>query len=156
MTDNTTPDSEIIDLGFDVTEADVARPVLKSATLNAEIAFVRTAKTSKDQPQMNIGYRITETAQSIDGKTVNPGFMVFQRFLLVPSGDYTEAMKETNLKRVHFAACGAGRAENTAAWVGKPVRVQVKFRDVHTDPKTGSEYPASNEVGGVFPPTKAA
>jgi hypothetical protein len=51
-TQGETPDSEIIDLGFDVTEADVARPVLKAATLNAEIAFVRTVKTSKDQPQL--------------------------------------------------------------------------------------------------------
>lgn len=147
---NETETSEIIDLGFDVTEADVARPVLKAATLNAEIAFVRTVKTSKDQPQMNIGYRLTEPAQSIDGKTVNPGFMVFQRFLLVPSGGYTEDMILTNKKRVHFAACGKGLAKNTGEWVGKPVRVQVKFRDEHDG------YAASNEVGMVMPPSKSA
>jgi hypothetical protein len=133
-----------------VTEADVARPILKAATLDAEIAFVRTATTQKGQPQLNIGYRITEPAQSIDGKTVNAGFMVFQRVLMVESGNYTNAMKEDRLKRIHFAACGAGTAKNTGEWVGKPVRVQVKFRDEHDG------YAASNEVGGVYPMPKSA
>jgi hypothetical protein len=74
--------------------------------------------------------------------------MVFQRVLMVPSGDYTEQMKQDRLKRIHFAAVGTGRAENTAEWVGKPVMVQVKFRDAHDG------YNASNEVGAVYPVRK--
>ena len=149
------PDSEIIDFGFDVTEADVARPLLKTATLDAEIAFVRQVETQeKKLKQILVGYRLKEPATAIDGKLINPGFIITQRILNEPTGGYTEEMRQDNLKRVHFAAAGPGKV-NTKAWLDKPVRIRVTFRDEHTD-KNGVDRPASNDVTGVYPMPKAA
>lgn len=152
---NEQPDSEIIDLGFDVTEADVARPVLKAATLDAEISFARTEPSrQKGLKQMLVGFRLTQPAETIDGKSVNAGFTLIKRVLMEPSGKWTKAMGDDALKRIHFAAAGPGKV-TTGAWIGKPVRIRVTFRDVHTD-DAGQEFPASNEIGAVYPMPKHA
>jgi hypothetical protein len=152
-TQQQTPDSEIIDLGFDVTEADVARTLLKTATLDAEISFVRQEKSQEKQLKMLlVGYRLTQGAESIEGKKINPGFSIIQRILNEPSGGYTEDMRQDRLRRIHFAAAGPGRV-NTGAWIGKPVRIRLTFRDAHVD-KNGVDRPASNEVTGIYPMPK--
>ena len=154
--DTEQPESEIIDLGFDVTEADVARPVLKNANYNANISFVRKELSrNKQVPQLLVGYRLLEPATDINGKQVNAGFTLVQRIMLQPSGKLTEAMIQDRLKRIHFAAAGAGRV-TTAAWIGKPVRIRVTLREPHRDEATGEEYDASNDIGGVYPPPKSA
>lgn len=154
--DNQEPDSEIIDLGFDVSEADVARPVLRNGTYDAVIAFARPETTrQKGLPQLVIGYRLTEPTTDINGKEVGEGFTIIQRVLMQPSGGYTERMMKDRLGRIHFAAAGPGRV-STKDWIGKPVRVRVTLREPHRDEATGQEYDASNDIGGVYPPTKSA
>jgi hypothetical protein len=149
-------DSEIIDLGFDVSEADVARPVIKDGNYNATIAFARKGLSSQKQiPQLLVGYRLTEPTQDINGKDIGAGFTITQRIQLQPTGKLTEAMIQDRIKRVHFAACGPGRV-TTAEWVGKPVRIRVTLREPHRDEQTGEEYDASNDIGRVFPPQKSA
>jgi hypothetical protein len=149
-------DSEIIDLGFDVSEADVARPVIKNGNYNATISYVRKGVSSqKGIPQLLIGYRLLEATKDLTGKDINAGFTINQRIQLQPSGKLTEAMIQDRLKRVHFAAVGPGRV-TTAEWVGKPVRIRVTLREPHRDEATGEEYDASNDIGGVYPPPKSA
>lgn len=148
--------SEIIDLGFDVTEADVARPVIRNGTYNANIAFARQEPSrQKGLPTMMVGYRLTEPSKDINGKEVGAGFTLVQRILMQPTGNLTQQMINDRLKRIHFAAAGPGRV-TTAAWVGKPVRVRVTLREPHRDETTGEEYDASNDVAGVYPPPKSA
>jgi hypothetical protein len=149
-------DSEIIDLGFDVSEADVARPVIKNGNYNANIAFVRRANSSqKNIPQLLVGYKLLEPTKDLQGRDINAGFTITQRIMLQPSGKLTQEMIQDRLKRVHFAAVGPGRV-TTAEWVGKPVRVRVTLREPHRDEATGEEYDASNDIGGVYPPPKSA
>lgn len=157
MPDETeTVESEIIDLGFDVSEADVARPVIRNGNYNATISFVRKGLSSQKQiPQLLIGYRLLEATKDLNGKDINAGFTITQRIQLQPSGKLTEAMIQDRLKRVHFAAAGPGRV-TTAEWVGKPVRIRVTLREPHRDEATGEEYDASNDIGGVYPPPKSA
>jgi len=155
-TNEETPTSEIIDLGFDVTEADVARPKVKAGTYNAVIAFVRQEASRKaGLPQLLVGYRFIVPLPTIDNKEVGSGFTITQRILMQPTGGLTQEMINDRLKRVHFAACGPGRV-TTAGWIGKPVRVRVTLRDPHTDKETGEEYDASNDIGGVYPMPKSA
>jgi hypothetical protein len=149
-------DSEIIDLGFDVTEADVARPVIRAGNYNATIAFARRANSSqKGIPQLLVGYRLSEPSKDLQGKDINPGFTITQRIMLQPTGKLTEDMIQRRVKQVHFAACGPGRV-TTAEWVGKPVRVRVTLRDPHKDEATGEEYDASNDISSVLPPPRSA
>ena len=158
MTDTDQQQSEIIDFGFDATEADLARPVLQAQTCDAEVAFVRHVKT-KNQPedakpnQLSMGFRLTQSAKTVDGKEVNPGFIVFHRTLTVPTGDLTQKMVEDRLKRYQAAIAGPGRV-NTGNWQGKPVRIKITLREARTDEKTGTAYDASNDVGGIFPVKK--
>jgi hypothetical protein len=157
MAEETEPqDSEIIDLGFDVTEADVARPLLKPGSYNAVIAFARKEPSRQKQiPLLLVGYRLTEPFMDINGKQVNAGFTLTQRIMLRPSGKLTQDMIQDRIKRVHFAAAGPGRV-TTAEWVGKPVRIRVTLREAHRDEATGEEYDASNDIGGVYPPPRSA
>lgn len=150
------PDSEIIDLGFDVSEADVARPVIKPGRYPATISFARKeASRQKGLPTLMVGYRLNAPAKTIDNKEVGANFTLVQRILLEPTGGLTKQMIEDRLKRVHFAAAGPGRV-TTAAWVGKPVDIRVTLREPHRDETTGEEYDASNDIGGVYPPAKSA
>lgn len=150
------PDSEIIDLGFEVSEADVARPVLKRGTYAAIISFARQEPSrQKGTPTLLVGYRLTEPTKTVDGKDVGAGFTIIQRILMQPTGKLTQQMINDRIKRVHFAAAGPGRV-TTAAWVGKPVRVLVTLREPHRDETTGEEYDASNDIGGVYPPAKSS
>jgi len=150
------PESEIIDLGFDVTEADVARPVIKGGKYNATISYVRQEPSRKaNLPQLLVGFRLSEPTKSIDGKDVGEGFTITQRILMQPTGGLTQQMINDRLKRIHFAAAGPGRV-TTAGWVGKPVQVRVSLREPHKDKETGEEYDASNDIAGVYPPTKSA
>lgn len=158
MTDAEQTQSEIIDFGFDATEADLARPILQNQMVDAEVAFTRHIKT-KNQPedakpnQLSMGFRLTQSAKTVDGKEVNPGFMVFHRTLTRPTGDLTEEMIKSRLRRYQAVIAGPGSV-NTGSWVGKPVRIKVTLREARTDEKTGNTYEASNDVGGIFPPTK--
>lgn len=152
-------ESEIIDFGFDATEADLARPVIQNGIYDAEVAFtrhVRTKNTPEDEKpnQLSMGFRLTQSAKTVDGKEVNPGFMVFHRTLTRPTGDLTQKMIEDRLKRYQAAIAGPGRV-TTAEWAGKPVRVKVTLREARVDEKTGNSYDASNDVGGIFPAKKS-
>lgn len=150
------PDSEIIDLGFDVSEADVARPVLKPGRYPAIISFARQEQSRKQGlPTLAVGYRLTVATKTIDNKEVGANFTIVQRILMQPTGGLTQQMINDRLKRIHFAAAGPGRV-TTAAWIGKPVDVRVTMREPHLDKETGEEYDASNDIGGVYPPAKTA
>lgn|SRR5215472_1058103 len=148
------PDSEIIDLGFEVNEDDVKRPLLKGGSYLGTIQYARRQPTAKAGiPQWNIGVRLDVEAPTVDGKTTKPGFTLVYRFLAEPTGGMTAAMIKERLQRLHFAAAGAGKV-NSGAWVGKQVQVAVKLREPHTDEKTGESYDASNEISGVYPVRK--
>lgn len=150
MPETETQTSEIIDLGFNVSEADVARPVLKDGTYDMTIGFTRPEKSKNGHPMLLVGYRLAQTAEDTKGKTVNPGFTIVQRYMRNPSGDLTEKMIQDRFKQIHFAAAGEG-AVNTGAWIGKTVRARVKLREPSVNKTTGEEYPESNEVSGVYP-----
>jgi hypothetical protein len=146
-------DSQIIDLGFDVTAEDVLRPVLQGGQYSAEIAFVREeASRVKGTMQLVIGYRTTQEAKDVNGKVINPGFTLIQRINRKPSGKQTQNMIDSQIKRVHFAACGLGKV-TTAEWLGKPVMITVRLREPHTA-EDGTSYDASNDVSGVNPVKK--
>lgn len=150
-TTETEQKSEVIDFGFDATEADVLRPVIQGGTYLCTIGFVRKeASRQQNKPQLLVGYRLAQKAKNTQGNDVNPGFTIVQRILLQPTGGLTEKMIQDRIKAIHFSACGAGRV-NTAEWVGKQVNVRINLREAHTDDKTGTEYPESNEVGRVMP-----
>lgn len=146
--------SEIIDLGVDVSEADILRPVLQNGTYEAEVAFFRQEKTRVSQlDQLLIGYRLTQEAKDLNGKTVNPGFTLTQRVLLEPSGKRTQEMINDQKKRLHYAITGKLGKADTSEWQGKPVRIRVTVREPHTD-DAGNSYDASNEIAGVLAPSK--
>lgn len=149
-------DSEIIDLGFDVTEADVARPVLRNGNYDATIVFARKEQSrQKGLPTMTVGYRLTKGGMDITGKDIRPGFTIVQRILMQPTGGLTEEMIRRRLQQIHFAAAGPGRV-TTGAWIGKPVTIRVTVREPHRDETTGEEYDASNDIARVYPPPKSA
>jgi hypothetical protein len=155
MPEVTETDSHIIDLGFDVTAEDVMRPVLQGGPVSAEIAFVRLEPSRvKGTMQYKIGYRTTQETKDINGRTINPGFTLIQSINQKPSGKQTQKMIDDQLKRIHFAACGLGKA-TTAEWVGKPVSIVVRLREPHTN-EDGTSYDASNDIAGVNPVKKAA
>lgn len=150
----TQQESEIIDFGFDATEADLARPVLQNGIYDAEISFVRSEKTKNTQVnQLVMGFRTTQETKTVEGKAINAGFTVVLRTLTEPTGKLTAKMIEDRLKQYQAAIAGPGRV-TTANWIGKPVRVRVSLREARTDEKTGNTYNASNEVTGIYPPSK--
>jgi hypothetical protein len=156
MTENTTEEqqSEIIDFGFDATEADIARPVMQNGVYDADVSFVRSEKTKNTQmQQLVMGFRLTQEAKDTNGKPINPGFTVIHRFLVEPTGGLTKQMIEDRLKRYQVGIAGPGRV-STANWVGKSVRIKVTIREARTDEKTGNTYEASNEIGGIYPAKK--
>lgn len=136
--------NEIIDLGFDVTEADVARPVLKDGTYDMTIGFTRGETSKNGHPMLVVGYRLAQNAEDTQGKQVNPGFTVMQRYLMKPTGKMTQAQINDRFKRIHFAAAGAGKV-STGAWTGKTVRARVKIREAEGD------FAESNDISGVYP-----
>ncbi len=154
-TETTQPESEIIDFGFDATEADVLRPVIANGSYDAEISFVRKEKTKNTQlDQLVMGFRLTQAVKDTNGKEINPGFTIVHRTLTQPTGDLTQKMIEDRLKRYQVVIAGPGRV-STEQWLGKPVRVRVTVREARTDEKTGNTYDASNEIGGIYPVKKS-
>lgn len=148
--------SEIIDFGFDASEADALRPVLQNGMYDAEISFVRSEKTKNTQVnQIVMGLRLTQESKTVEGKVINPGFTIMHRFLTEPTGGLTQKMIDERVKRYQVVIAGPGRV-STANWIGKPVRVKVTLREARTDEKTGNTYDASNEVAGIYPPAKKA
>lgn len=141
-------DSEIIDLGFDVNEADVKRPVLKGGTYAFTLARVWKDKTKAGAPQLAIMHRLTQPAQATDGKDISPGFTITQRYLMEPTGGLTKEMIENRFKQIHFAAAGEGKV-NTGSWVGKTVMCRVNIREPHDG------YDESNEIASYKPVKKA-
>lgn len=139
-----TQQNEVIDLGFDVNEADVARPVLKDGTYDMTIGFTRSETSKNGHPMMLVGYRLAQDAEDTQGKKVNPGFMILQRYLRQPTGNMTQSMVEDRFKRIHFAAAGEGKV-NTGAWIGKTVRARVKIREAQ------GEFGESNDISAVYP-----
>jgi hypothetical protein len=137
-------DSEIIDLGFDVNEKDVKRPVLKDGSYPFTIAYVRGETSKNNQPMLLVGFRLAEPAQDTDGKTVSPGFTITQRYLRQPVGGLTQEMIQRRFQQIHFAAAGEGKV-NTGAWVGKTVLCRVNIREAQ------GGYDESNEIQSVKP-----
>jgi hypothetical protein len=152
-TETEQPQSTTLDISFDVTEADVARPVLQAGTYDAIIGFAREEASRKQgKPTLMVGYRLAQVAKDTHGRDVNPGFTVIQRILTKPTGNLTPTMIEDRLKQIHFAACGEGRFDgNTAHWLGRKVRIRVSLREPRTDKETGTEYGESNEIARVMP-----
>lgn len=148
---NETQGNEIIDLGFDINEADVARPVLQGGTLDFTIAATRREPSKQKQiPQLIVVFKLAEMAKDTQGRDVNPGFTLTQRYLTQPTGGMTQEMIKRNIGQIQVAAAGAGRV-NTEGWIGKTVRCSVRLREAHTDQKTGKQYGESNEISAVFP-----
>lgn len=150
-------DNEIIDLGFDVTEADVARPILKDGTYDFTITSVKSGESSQAKiPQISVGFKLAQDAESDDGKPVRAGQVVlFRNYLRQPTGKLTQEMIQNQFQQIHFAAAGAGRV-NTEAWLNKPVRCRVSIRESRTDKQTGKTYAARNEIERVLPPAATA
>src|SRR4030095_5792514 len=106
-----TQQNEIIDLGFDVSEADVARPVLKDGTYDMTIGFTRQETSKNGHPMLVVGFRLAQNAEDTQGKQVNPGFTITQRYLREPTGKMTKQQVQDRFKRIHFAAAGAGKVK---------------------------------------------
>lgn len=144
MPEAETQENEIIDLGFDVNEADVARPILKDGTYDMTIGFTRKETSKNGHPMLLVGFRLAQTAEDTNGKSLNPGFTIVQRYLTQPTGKMTQEQIQDRFKRIHFAAAGEGKV-NTGAWIGKTVRARVKIREAQ------GEFGESNDVSNVFP-----
>jgi len=136
--------NEIIDLGFDVSEADVTRPVLKDGTYDMTIGFTRSETSKNGHPMLLVGFRLAQNAEDTTGKTVNPGFTLIQRYLTQPTGKMTKEQIQDRFKRIHFAAAGEGKV-NTGAWIGKTVKARVKIREAQ------GEFGESNDISNVYP-----
>jgi hypothetical protein len=95
-------------------------------------------------------YSLAEVAKDTQGRDVNPGFQMYQRILMKPTGGLTQEMIKTRIDSIQFAAAGAGRV-TTEAWIGKTVRCRVSLREAHKDETTGNEYGDSNEIARVMP-----
>jgi hypothetical protein len=155
--DNTTQeetDSQIIDLGFDISEADVLFPVIKNGYYPARIDTVKQEMSKKQVPMLLVRYQLTEPTVDISGREVK-GLYLTQRITTQPTGKLTQDQIKRNVGRIQIAAVGPGRV-TTAEWVGKIVRLRVALREPHRDEVTGEEYPASNEVAGVLPLAQTA
>jgi hypothetical protein len=151
METNAETQNEVIDLGYDVTEADVARPVLQAGTYNFTIQRTYQENSRKAGiPTLVVVYQLAEVAKDTQGRDVNPGFIMFQRILMKPTGGLTQEMIKTRIDSLHFAAAGAGRV-TTEAWIGKTVRCRVSLREPHKDETSGTEYGESNEISRVMP-----
>jgi hypothetical protein len=146
-----TEQNEVIDLGYDVTEADVARPILQAGTYDFTIQRTyQEASRKAGIPTLVVVYSLTEVAKDTQGRDVNPGFTMFQRILMKPTGGLTKEMIDQRIKSIHFAAAGEGRV-TTSAWIGKTVRCRVSLRESHKDEATGTEYGESNDIARVLP-----
>lgn len=142
-------DSQIIDLGFDVTEADVMFPVIRNGYYPAMIESVKAEQSKKQVPMLLVRYKLTQKVTDLSGREVE-GLVLTQRITTQPTGKLTQDQIKRNVGRIQIAAVGPGRV-TTAEWVGKHVRLRVALREPHRDEQTGEEYPASNEVAGVLP-----
>lgn len=147
-------DSEIIDLGFDISEADVMFPVIRNGYYPARIDTVKSEKSKKGVPMLLVRYQLTEPTTDLSGREVK-GLYLTQRITTQPTGKLTMDQIKRNVGRIQIAAVGPGRV-TTAEWVGKVVRLRVALREPHRDEITGEEYPASNDVAGVLPLAQAA
>lgn len=147
----TQPVSTHIDISFDVDEGDIARPVLKAGKYDFTIGFAREEPTRKQgKPQLLVGYRLAQVAEDTRGRPINPGFTIIQRILLVPSGKYTEELRDQRIKQIQFATHGKSRfTGDTSIWVGKPCQLQITVREPHTD-DLGQEFGESNEISRVM------
>ena len=148
-----TPDTDIIDLGFDADESAFKRPVIRGGSYKAEVTFAqRRPSAVKGTLMWNIGLKLTESTKDTQGKEVNPGFTLFYRFLAEPSGKMTQERINNFCERMQFATNGKSHV-NSGTWVGKTVQIGVRVREPHTD-DSGNSYDESNEVTGVFPVKK--
>lgn len=141
----------MIDLGFDQSEADLSRPVIKPTTAEATCTYTKMAETKNGHPQLLIGWRFDTELEKVDGTKLSK-FSITQRVITKPTGGLTQKMITDRLGQIHFALTGAktGRP-NTGEWIGKKARVVVKLREERTDENTGQTYAASNEVSSVYP-----
>jgi hypothetical protein len=152
--ENQEVESAIIDLGFDVSEADIAFPTIKPGTYDAKIVSVTPAKSKSGADMLEVRYRLLDGVTDLSGREVK-GMTIMQRLVTQPTGGLTQEMIKRNVGRVQIAAAGPGRV-NTGTWKDKHVRIRVSLREAHRDEQTGEEYPASNDIANVLPATKSA
>lgn len=149
MSEQQAEQNQAITFDFDTSAADIDRPLLKDGTYSATIKTT-TVKTKEEtgNKTLTVQYVLTQEGETTKGTKVNPGFSVFQRIMLTPTGKLTQEMISQRVAKLNFAATGNKTVSSTADLWDKPVRVKVKVREAQ------GEYSESNEVSDVFPATK--
>lgn len=149
-------ESEIIDLGYGVTEDDVKKPLLPKGVYKGKCLRVWTEVTEASDGSgaknkfMRVQWELSDKVKDIAGKEHEKFQPYPQRIMMNPSGKLTEEMIRQKVQQVHFALCGEGRV-NTGPWVGKEAALTLSLREARTDEKTNKTYDASNEIDRVNP-----
>lgn len=149
--------NEVIDVGFDVGEAELDRPVLKPGTYKFTITSTskEPSKSTEGGENLVVNYSLAEMAESTKGEPINPGFTLRQWNPMKPVGKMTEKQIKDRLGSIHFAATGEKTGKiTTDKWIGKTVRVRIALREPRKNEQTGQEYGASNDIQRVYPATE--
>ena len=140
MAQDTNQDLAVL-LNTDLTSVDRSTPLIKPGVYDVVIKTMEVKDGKKpDAKNLNISLALAQGAETQDGKTVNPGFMLFDLVSLTKTEKYNPAER---LADIQLAAFGEQRPGfRIMDYIGKTVQVSVKIEDA--DEEAG--YPAKNRV----------
>jgi hypothetical protein len=139
--------NEIIDLGYNVEDVDLSRPVLAAGTYPFTVVGV-AAEQSKSNPQnrnLKVTFALAAVAEATNGKLVNPGFRLTMYMPLQDVGKMQPGQWKERPAQLHNGL-GLTGAISTGEWTGKTVNCTVKVTPSRTDDASGRTYPEGNEI----------
>lgn len=135
-------------LNTDLAEVKTDVPLVKDGIYDLEVAEMKTVP-SKDEKSENVKIvlKTTDSAPTVDGKSVNKGFPFFDTISLNQTAEYDPRQR---LKRFRVGVLGpageTGAFMPFTQYVGQIVRCKVIVRQERKDKDTGETYPPSNAI----------
>jgi hypothetical protein len=153
--------SEIIDLGFNVEDVDLSRPVMKPGRKRFTVVSTTKVPTKTDNEDgskynLQVVFSLDEEAESTkkddSGATrmIHPGFKLTQSLPLQDSGKMSKDQWKERPTQLHRAITGEKGGINTGAWQNKTVILDITVKPKSTG-KDGKEYPEGNDIKGYYP-----
>lgn len=142
-------------LDVDLTNIDPTIPVLTARLYDLRIVDI-TQEENKEKTGFNakIKFETTDVAESLDGKSIPPGFPLFSYYPMQPSNKADSKQTDPDAWKKNFAALmdaalgtetGSRGAFNRDQLIGKVVRANVKVGEY--------EGRKTNNIGALTKPT---
>jgi hypothetical protein len=140
----------------DLSTVETSYPLLKTGVYPTTVAScqLEDQKAPKTGKNLVIKYTLTETAESVDGRQVNPGFAIMERISLTKTFKDDGSPKYDPLPRLaQFREAIFGKAETGTGfmpleqYIGQAITIRVKH-DPHSKGRDGTDYGPQSSVNG--------